>query len=123
MAHEVVPSPHRNLAHLRIFDDLLPSDMTCDAELGLGSDRPVYILVDIAQLESRMPDDFFEVAQRGFLVHPDTRHMALVIRSALLRSIALMTIRPMGHMHRVSLHDTVAEAETHLIGLIRREGL
>lgn len=123
MAHEVVPSPHRNLAHLRLFDDLQPEDMLCDAELGLGTGKPVFILIDATRMNPRLPEGFLEQARSSFLVHPDTQHLALVVHSGLLKSVALMAVKLTGRRDRFSLHETVAAAENHLMRLIRQHGL
>ncbi len=123
MAHEVVTSSHPNMVRMRIYDALTLADMACDAELGLGHGRPVFILSDVTAMATQLPEGFLDGARRSFFVNPEVQHLALVLRSSLLRSVALMVANMTGRRDHISLHDTVDAAEVHLMGLIRQQGL
>lgn len=123
MAHTVLPTKHPNLAHVRISGDLTRDDMTCDAELGLGQGKPVYVIVETVDMNTHFPDDFVDLARAGFLVNPDLQHMAVVTTSSLLRSVALAAATLASSRDRMSTYASIAEAEARLTAMIKRRGL
>ena len=120
MPHAVLPSMHPNIAHVQMSGTVTPEDMTCDAELGLGTGKPVYVLLEILNINKNLPDNFSHNSQIGFLVHSDLQHMAVVTKSGLLRSITLIGATLASRRDKISLHDTVPEAEVYLLALIKR---
>lgn len=123
MAHTIVPAKHPHIAHIRITGDLTPDDMTCDAELGLGSGKPVFVICDVLNMNLHFPDAFVENARTGFLVHPDLQHVAVITKSKLIRSVGLAAAALSARRDRVSMHDSEDDAEAHLLGMIKRRGL
>lgn len=123
MAHKVIPNPHLHIAHIQFSGDLTPEDMTCAAELGLGKGQPRYVVLEVLNINRDLPDSFIETARIGFLIHPDLKHMAVVSKSGLLKSLALMSATLSEQRDKISVHDTVAAAEAHLLAMIRRHRL
>lgn len=123
MAHTIIRTTHPNLAHIRITGDLTHEDMTCDAELGLGTGKPIYVLCDTLNMKLQLSDDFIDSARVGFLVNPDLQHMAIVTKSSLLRGVGLVAATLSARREKMSMHESTAEAEAHLMALIRRRGL
>lgn len=123
MAHTVVPNRHPNIAHLQYYGDVMPEDMTCDAKLGLGTGKPVYVLLEILNVNTHLHDDFVDTARIGFLVHGDLAHTAVITKSALIKSMALIGATLSSRRDKISIHNTLAEAEAHLLALIKRRGL
>ena len=123
MAHTVLPARHPNIAHIQMSGDIMPEDMTCERELGLGTGKPVYVLLEILNVNSHLPDHLVDTARIGFLVHPDLQHMAVVTKSSLIKSLALIGATLSTRRDKASLHDTVSEAEAHVLGMIKRQGL
>jgi hypothetical protein len=123
MAHTVLPGKHPNIAHLQISGTVTAEDMTCDAALGLGTGKPVYMLLEVLNINRTLPDDFAETTRIGFLVHPDLQHMAVVTESNLIRSAALIGATIASRREKTSVHSTMADAEAHLLAMIKRQGV
>lgn len=123
MARDILSASHPNIAHMRISGMLTHDDMHCDKELGLGTGKPVAVLLDVTAMKLDLPEDFLAGASTSFLINPDLMHLALVIKSPLLRSVALMIGRFTQRKDMMSLHDTTADAEMHLLAILRRKGL
>ena len=120
MAHTVLPARHPDIAHIQMSGSITSEDMTCDAKLGLGTGKPVYVLLEILNINRTLPDNFADTARIGFLIHPDLAHMAIVTKSGLLRSVALIGATLASRRDKTSVHDTVTDAEAHLLGMIKR---
>ncbi len=123
MAHTVLPAKHPSIAYLQMSGDIAPEDLTCDAELGLGAGKPIYVVLEVLNINSHLPDNFVDTARVGFLVHPDLQHMAVVTKSNLIKSMALIGATLSTRRDKTSVHDTVADAEAHVLGMIKRQGL
>lgn len=122
MAHEILVSPHPAIAHMRIYSTLMLEDMMCDDELGL-SESPRAVLCDLIDMEVWLPEGFIEGARKSFFVHPHMLHLALVLTSPMLRSVALMISKLTSQRDKLTIHPTVAAAEAHLLGVLRRQAL
>lgn len=123
MAHTVLPIKHPNIAHIQMYGDITPEDMTCDAKLGLGTGKPIYVVVEILNINTHLPDEFIDTARVGFLVHADLAHMAVVTKSSLLKSLALIGATLSMQRDKTSTHDSVESAEAHVLAMIKRRGL
>lgn len=123
MAHTIVPARHPHIAYIRMTGDLTHEDMTCDAELGLGTGKPVFVICDVLNMNMTLPDTFVDSARAGFLVNPDLQHLAVVTKSKLIRSVGLAAAALAGHREKISMHDTPEEAEAHLLGMIKRRAI
>ena len=123
MAHTVLPAKHPNIAHIQYYGDVVPEDIMCDAELGLGTGKPIYVVLEVLNVNTHLPDNFVDTARGGFLVHPDLRHMAVVTKSSLIKSMALIGATLSRRREKTSVHDTIADAESHVMGMIKRQGI
>lgn len=123
MAHTIVPTKHPHIAHIKMSGDLTHEDMTCDAELGLGQGKPIFVICDLQRMNLNFPDTFVEHARISFIINPDLQHVAVITMSKLMRSVALTAAALSERRAKISMHDSEADAEAHLMGMIKRRGL
>lgn len=118
MSYEILPGPHPDIRIMKIVDDLTYEAMTADEELGLNQGQPRWVLLDVAEMNAGLPDDFLSGARRSYFVNPNLAHLALHIRSGVLRTIAGMVAKLTRRKDKLSLHDSYDKAMTHLLKLI-----
>lgn len=123
MAHTVLPTKHPNIAHIQMLGALTHEDMTCDAELGLGTGKPIFLLCDTLHMSLQLPEGFFDSARIGFLVHPDLQHLAVVTNSKLLKGVGLAAATLSSRREKMSMHDSIEDAEAHVLAMIKRRGM
>lgn len=120
MAVDVVTGPHPNIRIMRITGDLRPEDMAnSDKMLGLDSNQPVYVVMDISKMNIGMPEHFLEAARHGKAVnHANMHHMAVYTTSDLLINISKMVAKVNRQQSKLSIHETYDAAISHLQTLI-----
>jgi hypothetical protein len=119
MAYVVSPGPHPNIALMRIWGDLQHEDMKPNNELGLNEGRPIYILLDVSEMNVGLPDGFLDGARNSFFIHPNMAHMALFSTSSMLNSIAMMVAKLTGRPGKMSIHNNYDSAFKHLQDMIK----
>jgi hypothetical protein len=120
MGYEILPSPHPDISILRIANDLTNEDMTTDEQLGLNQGRPRWILLDAADMNVGLPDDFLTGVRKSFFVNPNLVHLSIYIKSSILRSVALMVAKITRRQDKLTLHSTYDEALAYLMKLVEQ---
>lgn len=123
MAYTIVSSTHPHITHVRFTDLLTQDDLHSDEALGLNAGRLTGVLLDVRTMKLDLPEGFTSGVQTSFFINPNLLHLAVVIESPLLRSVALMAAKMMKQRDKLSLHDTLESAETHLLALLHKQGL
>ena len=123
MAHTIIPTKHPHIAHIKMSGDLTYEDMTCDTELGLGQGKPIFVICNLQRMNLNLPDTFVEHARMSFIINPDLQHVAVITTSKLMRSVALTAAALSARRAKISVHDSEADAEACLMGMIRQKGL
>lgn len=120
MAVDVVTGPHPNIRIMRIIGDLHPEDMaSSDKMLELDGNHPVYVVMDISQMNIGMPEHFLEAAKHGKAVnHANMHHMAVFTTNELLINISKMVAKVNRQKSKLSIHPTYDDAISHLQTLI-----
>jgi hypothetical protein len=123
MAHTISPGPHPNITTIRIYDELQRDDLTCTDELGLNEGRPLYILVDVSEMDRGLPAGFLDGERQGFFLHPNTAHIALFTNSMMLDTAGRMIAKLTRQKDKLTVHKTREEALAHLTTLVAQAGL
>jgi hypothetical protein len=121
MSHEILPSPQPDITVMRIFSDLTNEAMEADEEMGLNAGRPVWVLLDVANMNVGLPDDFLTGVRRSFFINPNLMHLSIYVKSSILRNVALMVAKITRRQDKLSLHDTYDKALAHLYKLIEQD--
>lgn len=122
MAHTVEKTEHDNLVILHIQGDLEKPDLLCDEELGLNRGVPMYILVDVSEMDIGLPGNFMEGERQSFAVNPNARHIAVYSKSTLLNVAARMVAKLTRQQEKISIHPQYDDALKHLLSLTLKSG-
>jgi hypothetical protein len=120
MAYEILPGPHPDIRVMKVMDDLTYEAMTADEELGLNQGRPMWVLLDVSQMNAGLPEDFLSGARHSYFVNPNLAHLSLYIKSSILRTIATMVAKVTRRKDKLSLHDSYDKAMNHLVMLMEQ---
>jgi hypothetical protein len=99
-------------------DDIVPDP----GEFGL-TEGASFVLIDSADLQLTLPENFLKAVQHNILAHPNLRHMAIVTNSLGVKMLTHTVSRLLGKQEQVSVHIDFAAAEAHLLDLIHQDGL
>lgn len=116
MGHTITPGPLANTVIVTIKDFLTHDDMSCSEEIGLN-ERPYYILLDAGRMQVALPERFIDGANKSFFTHPNCLHMAVYLRSDLLKNVALMVAKLTRLKHKLTVHDSYDEAIAYLTNI------
>ena len=122
MAHELKPQPHPRIISLRLYDNLQTEDMLLDEKMGLNAGEPLYLILDVLDMNVRMPKDFLQDVRRCFYVNENLVHMALVIDSLILENVANLADKLTGR-GILSFHKTYESALQDLLKRIEQDSL
>jgi len=123
MAHEVTQGSHPRLVIARMYGTIDGDDLVPNPDEFKLNEGATYVLIDSADIHIAVPENFLQAVRNNILAHPNMRHMAVVTQSSGLRVLANMVSKLLRKQGRVSVHETFAAAESHLLGLIQQDGL
>ncbi len=123
MTHEISAGPHPNLILVRIYDEISHDDLGMNAELGLGSGKPVYLLVDASEMAFGVPENFLDAARQSPYSHPDVKHTAIVLKPGPILALARVVPKLTRQQNKVSTYTSAQDALAYLMTLIRQAGL
>jgi hypothetical protein len=119
MSFEILTSSHPGIVKMRYFGDLEAADIISNvSQLNIPAGKPFYMVVDAGGLNMGLPDFFLEAARKSIINHPDVMHMAVYVPQAWLRSIINMIIKLMRSRGRLTVHESMAAAEQHVMQLV-----
>ena len=119
MPFEILVSPHPSIVKIHYFGDLEANDIISNVrQLNMEEGKPIYLLVDAGDMHPGLPDHFLEAARKSIINHPDVRHMAVYVPQAWLRSILTMILKLLRSRGQLSVHDSMASAEQHMLQLV-----
>lgn len=118
MAHTLSEGPHPDILILDVTGELTSGDIMTNQMLGLDSGRRVYVMVDLSKARPGVPENFLEGIRNGPFVHPNLMHVAVYVKSDLLRALANMIAKLTRQRDKLSLHDSREAALAHLESLV-----
>lgn len=116
MAHTIENGSIDTLKILILHGDLTSADMTQVEALGLDQ-RKLVLLVDASRLSFKLPPDFLDGARRSVLTHPNCLHVALYVKSDMMKNIAVMSAAMMGMSGRITVFKDYQQALKHITAL------
>jgi hypothetical protein len=123
MAHKVEQGAHPRLIIARMYGVIDSEDIVPNPETFKLNEGATYVLIDSTNIQIAVPDNFMQTVRNNILNHPNLRHMAIVTKSSSLRILSNMVSKLLHKQGRVSVHDSFAAAEAHLLSLIQQDGL
>jgi len=120
MAHEIQPGPQPNIVLMRLYGELTKEDLLCDQELGLNDGKPMFVLVDVSEMDIGLPASFMDGKRESFFMNPNLQHVSLYTTSWLLSSAARMLGKLTRQRDKLSVHDTREAALNHLMRLVSK---
>jgi hypothetical protein len=119
MAHEITLGPRPNIKICTITESLTHDDMTCEADLGLHGSTPLYVLLDVSQMDVGLPPNFLDGAKHSFFLHPNLVHMAMYTESNLLTHIGNMVAKLTQRREKLSIHTSYDAALNQLLSMAK----
>jgi hypothetical protein len=119
MPHKIEPGALPNIVVMTVYGEIEQGDFISVDDLGMN-DTPKYLLVDASKLGLGLPDDFLSSARQTPILHRNCLHAAVVVRSDLLKNLAVVVIKLARVRDKVSFFASYDEAMNHLVGLARQ---
>src|SRR5262245_59914192 len=120
MPHEITIGKHPDLIILRYHGDIEKEDIITDPEeLHLNDGRHKYLLADATTVRPVVPEGMWERVHGGIITHENIVHIAIAVKSSMLRVLMSAVIKVSRQKHRMSLHETTEDAEAHLLQMIK----
>jgi hypothetical protein len=119
MAHQITPGPNANIKICTITESLNHDDMTCEADLGLNDGMPLYVLLDVSQMDVGLPPNFLDGAKHSFFLHPNLIHMAMYTKSSLLTTVGKMVAKLTHRQEKLSIFTSYEDAINHLMSMAK----
>jgi hypothetical protein len=120
MPHEVTVGKDPDIVILRYFGDIETEDIITDPEeLHLNDGRMKYLLADASNVNPVVPEGMWERVHASIISNKNIVHIAIAVKSGMLRVLMTAVIKLTRQGSRVSLHSTSEEAENHLLSLIK----
>lgn len=119
MSYEILPGPRPNIVVHKIIGDLTYDAMTADEGLGLNKGVPMYVLLDLGELNVGLPEGFLDGAKKSYFTNDNLAHMSIYVRSAAIRLIANMVAKVTRRQGKLSLHESYEAAMQHLLDLTK----
>lgn len=120
MPHDVLAGKHPDIVVLRYFGDIEANDIiTNPEELHLHEGHAKYLLADAGSVHPVVPEKMWERVQQSIIGHDNLLHIAIFVKSGVLRVLMGAVIKLTRQRNRISLHETFEQAEAHLLKLIQ----
>jgi hypothetical protein len=120
MVHTISAGPFPNIKIMQIVDSVTYEAMAAVDELGLNQGQPMYILLDISQMTTSLPDDFLGGARNSFFIHPNMAHTAMFTQSTALATLAKMISKLTRRKDKLTIHGSYQDALNHLLALSKQ---
>ena len=117
MAHEIYPGPNSHIVVMRYRGALTAEDLSTDKELGLDQ-KPFWMVLDASEMDVALPENFLTSVRESFFVHPNMRHLSLVLHSSLLKTVAVMVGKITHRQDRLSVFDDYDAALANAVKLV-----
>lgn len=117
MAHTIEKTQYDNIVILRIQGDLEKDDLLSDDELGLNEGKPMYVLVDVSEMDIGLPGNFMEGERKSFAVNPNVKHIAVYSQSTLLNVATRMVAKLTRQQEKISIYHDRNDALKYLLSL------
>ncbi len=117
MAHTIEKTQYDNIVILRIQGDLEKDDLLSDDELGLNQGKPMYVLVDVSEMDIGLPGNFMEGERKSFAVNPNVKHIAVYSQSTLLNVATRMVAKLTRQQEKISIYHDRDDALKYLLSL------
>ena len=121
MTFTVNAGSHPDFYILSIIGDLKNEDLYIMDDLHLNESRVIYVLVNKAEMNPRLPDGFVEALPRSFVVHPNIGHIACYAPSAMLRIAGYMVANITHLQKKITIHQTYDDAYKFIERRIRED--
>lgn len=119
MPHQVLKGKYPELVILHYFGNIEADDIITDPEeLHLADGKPKYLLADTGDVNPVVPEGMWERVHHSIISHENLAHIAIHVKSNVLRVLMGAILKLTRQRNRVTLHQTYEEAEAHLIKLI-----
>jgi hypothetical protein len=122
MAYAIKAGAYADMYILTYTGNLETEDLLVSNELHLNEGRPIYLLVDILNMNDGLPDRFLETIMQSYVTHPNLGCLAACMTSKLLRMTAGMVIKVTRRADKITVHDTFEAAEKALIEAMKQDG-
>jgi len=110
LAHTIQPGPLPNIVIVIGYSELTKADISLSSEsLGLDQGQK-YLLIDGTKLQLAVPEDFLNVVRQTPLAHPNCVHVAVVLKSELLKNVAGATAKVLRIKQKMSYFTNYDEA-------------
>ena len=120
MPHEILAGKHPDIIVLRYYGDIETNDIITDPEeLHLNEGHRKYLLADAGDVHPVVPEKMWERVQQSIIGHNNLVHIAIYVKSGILRVLMGAVVKLTRQRSRVSLHSTFEQAENHLLKLIQ----
>jgi hypothetical protein len=119
MAHTIEAGPLPNIVIITIEGDLSGSDNVTAEDLGFDQ-GPKYLMIDASRLNLGLPENLFSSARSTPVAHPNCLHVAVVVRSSLLKNAAIFATKIARVQHKIRIFNEYDEAMNHLVALAQQ---
>ena len=120
MIHTITAGPFPNIKIMQIVDAVTAEAMAAVDELELNQGQPMYILLDISEMNTSLPEGFLDGARNSFFIHPNMAHTAMYTQSTALGTLAKMISKLTRRKDKLTIHASYQEALNHLVVLSKQ---
>jgi len=120
MPHAISTGKHQDIIILRYYGNIESDDIiTNPQELHLNEGSTKYLLVDASEVHPSVPEGMWDRVRESVIYNQNLLHIAIYVKSLPLRILMGAVFNLTRQQKRVSLHESFADAEGHVLGLIK----